>query len=488
MNIRHNTLLNLAGSIIPIAVSLFTVPLYLDILGKARYGILALVWLILGYFALFDMGLGRAAANQIAKLHSASDEERASVFWTALSVNAIFGVLGALIFWVTSSFLLGSIFKMPDEIRTEVLAAIPMLIVVFPLALISSVLIGCLDGCERFFVVNVLQVITTLAFQIVPLSVAYWYNPSLNYVISAAVIVRAAMNIFFFKACSKYIPLKAIPKIEFARAKTLMGYGGWVTITGLLSPLLEMADRLLIGTVLGAQSVTYYTVPFNLITKVRILPSSLSRTLFPRFSVVDADKCEELSMNSILSISLIVTPLIGLGIIMITPFMSLWIDPDFAKVVTPIAIVLFVGIWINCLAHIPFTMLQGIGRPDLVAKFHAIEFFPFIMVMWFSLHKWGLTGAACIWSSRVIIDAGLLFWATRFPKRAIYSLIIPATLIILTAISICLLNFESVRWRIFMCGVFLLCWLIWARKGLQAPVFKRILQFENFRLFRRKAK
>src|ERR1700722_3654837 len=102
---------NLVGSLIPIILSLITVPIYLKLVGTERYGVLAIAWLLLGYFGLFDLGLGRATSFRIASLHSGTPQQRADAFWSAIAVNIGMGLVGGLVLWIAATYFFGHFMK-----------------------------------------------------------------------------------------------------------------------------------------------------------------------------------------------------------------------------------------------------------------------------------------------------------------------------------------------------------------------------------------
>jgi len=55
-SVVRNTWWNLLGWTLPILVALFAIPPLIRGLGAERFGILAVAWAVMGYFALFDLG------------------------------------------------------------------------------------------------------------------------------------------------------------------------------------------------------------------------------------------------------------------------------------------------------------------------------------------------------------------------------------------------------------------------------------------------
>ncbi len=470
--ISRNTAINMVGAILPLLLTLFTIPRYLRLIGDVRFGVLAMVWLLLSYFAIFDMGLGRATSRSIAQLKMAGDHERASVFWTALLINSTFGIVGGFVLWAVARGFLGAWLNIPAALRPELFSALPWLAAAVPVATNLSVMVGALEGREQFLVVNSLQVLSAAAFQLFPLAVAYWHGPNLKWLVGAAVLARLVSSLPLLFVCRKVIPLTGVPQLNWRKSRELFSFGSWITVSGLLTPLMATMDRLLVGAMRGAQAVTYYTVPCNFATKFSMVPASLSRVLFPRFSMQTETERRQLARRSQLALTAVLTCAISITIPAVDPFFRAWIGPELAARSSHIGELLLVGIWVNSLSWIPSAELQAHGRPDLVAKFHAIEFIPFLFALWIGLKYGGVQGAAIVWVLRVIVDASLLLNASGLLRRTFAPLLAGFSIMLLSAV---LVRFAGDALRIrgalalLVLGLGLMWTAMFARNALPSP-------------------
>ena len=127
--LKKNFAINLSGPLVRIVVALIIVPIYLHAVGAARYGVISILWSLVGYSGFLDLGLSRASANALAKMRAAPQAERARVMFTTLVVNLMLGLSGGFGLFLAAGWLLGHFISAPPELRPEIARALPWIAV-----------------------------------------------------------------------------------------------------------------------------------------------------------------------------------------------------------------------------------------------------------------------------------------------------------------------------------------------------------------------
>ena len=408
MSIGRNSMYNMMGSVVPLIIALVTVPLYLSAVGIERYGALAIAWLILGYFGLFDLGMGRATSQRIAALVDSDAAHRSRVFWTAVIVNIGMGIAGGIILYFGATYFFEKQFSADDWLRTEILAAIPYLSMAVPIATLTGVANGALQAREKFLDLNIITIIGTSLFQILPLSIAYIVGPTLKWLIIAAITARIIGFLIFYTRVHHHILRGFRPKFDRSEWLALLKFGGWVTITAIISPILVVSDRIMIGSLIGAAAVAIYTIPFDIVQRVSVLPGAVAAALFPRMVTLNQSDSIAISSRAVKIINTLISPIILAAIYFINPLLELWIGPEIASQASILVGALLFGWWINAYAIIPYSQIQAHGKPNIVALAHLFEAPFYIMFLLFALEKFGLFGASLAFALRTTLDYVIL--------------------------------------------------------------------------------
>lgn len=438
MGTKRNTAYNLGGAVVPVVLLLATVPLYLELVGEARYGVLALVWLFTGYFAFFDFGLGRATAYAIAKASDLAENAAcAASFWTALAINIALGALGALIVLLAAPIIFVQLIDVSPALADELLPVLPWLALAVPLLTLEGVFAGALTGKSRFLALNVRFVIGTVITQLVPLACVWLIAPTLTVAIPATIVARTISVAILAGLAFRAVGAGIKPKFGGKRmARDLLGYGGWVSIGGILNPLISNFDRFLIGAVLGPVAVAFYAIPFQLVSRGSVFANALAPALFPRLAAQDPEAAKALALRGVRANAALMCVLCTVGIIIMQPFLTLWIDAEFARRSAIIGQLLAISVWANALALIALNFLQAQGRPKETTLILLVQAAPYLAIAGAGISLLGLVGVALARNFRSLLDAGLLAYRSGLLRPVVQLAIVPlgifATLIAIT--------------------------------------------------------
>ena len=413
---RHtfNIGLNVTGMVLPMLAGVVTVPGLLHRLGEERFGILALGWALVGYFGFLDLGMGRALTQYLASAEQAgvSREEQATV---ACAARRMLGALSLGLALILSLLLpwLASFVTMPADLHVQTLAATPLLALAVPLAMWFSCSAGVLEARSRFAAVNSVRIPTGVGNFVAPW-LASLFTADLFWVIGSLLAVRLAGALGMAWWARPEFALPA-PRWPSAGIRQLLRFGGWMTVSNLVGPVMSYFDRFAIAAWVTVAAVTHYTVPFDVISRLPMVPIAIMGVLLPLL-VQASHSAPGTHPQHYTTITHTVKLLLVCWIpgMVLTAWLgpwllAWWVGADLATASTPIWRWLAVGVLVNGLAHLPFAMLQGAGRTDVIAKIHLLELLPYMAGLWWALSHHGAVGAAVVWSLRVSVNTALLF-------------------------------------------------------------------------------
>ena len=415
--LARNVLWNLLGTGAPLLVAIVAIPILIDGLGTARFGVLTLAWMVVGYFSLFDLGLGRALTKLVAeKLGKGLDDEIPALIWTAISLMTLLGVLGAVVVAALSPWLVVGVLKIPLDLQPETLTAFYLLAASIPIVIGTTGLRGILEAHQRFGLVNSVRILLGIFTFLGPVAVLP-FSVSLVPVVAVLVIARLVSWCAYAVLCLKVEPdLRCAITMHRAMIKPLINFGSWMTVTNIVGPLMVYLDRFFIGAIVSMAAVAYYATPYEVVTKLGVISGALMGVMFPAFSsalVTDRARAARLFDRAVNYIFITLFPIVLVIVMFAHEGLILWLGNDFADNGSLVLQVLAVGVLANSLAQVPFGMVQSAGRPDLTAKLHLIELPFYLLILWWLLGVYGIVGAAIAWTLRVTIDTLFLFVMAR---------------------------------------------------------------------------
>ena len=460
--LARNTLWNLIGNIAPMLVAIFCIPLLVKALGTNRFGILTLVWALIGYTTVFDFGLGRALTQLVAtRLGTDEQQDVPDLVWTSQLMMLFLGLCATVVLLALSGWLTHRVLHVPVGLQRETTRSLHFLAFSIPMVISTAGLRGLLEAHQQFAVTSALRLPIAVCNFAAPLLVLPFSHSLVPVVATLAGgrLVSWFAHLFY---CGKILPeLRHAIAWRSQAVRPLLQFGGWMTVSNIVGPLMVTLDRFVIASVVSVAAVAYYATPFDVITKLWLVPAALLGVMFPAFTMTfmqDRARTGVLYERSVKVLLFCLFPVTVSVIVLGNSGLRLWLGPDFAEHSTRVLQWLAAGVFISCLAQAPFALIQSIGRPDLTAKLHLLELPGYLLALWYLSTRYGIDGAAIAWTVRVSIDAVALFaMSKRFLPRGTH--LSPRTTIALTSSLVVLTLAAHVKEPIFQ-GVFLLLTIV----------------------------
>jgi O-antigen/teichoic acid export membrane protein len=411
-----NVAFNLGGEFVVICLGAVCIPYVVRSLGTNSFGVLSLAWVLLTYMSLFDLGLSRATTKFAAEaIGKGTHHQLPSLLRTSLLAQLAMGVLGGSLLFLVSPWVAEKLLKIPGPLVGEAVKSFKMLAVAVPVLLVTNCLRGMLEAFQRFDLINYVKVPSNASIFLSPLLILP-FGGRLPSVVLLMTLFRCAAMLVYLRLCLSLLPKSGRRAVaEGGLLTRLLRYGGWVTISNVTGPILIYLDRFLIGMLVSIGAVAYYTAPADMVNRALIVPASLCTILFPAFSSLSAagerERLEDFYTRSMKYLIMTLGPVLLLVVAFARDILQYWLGTAFAEQSTLPLKILALGVFANSVGYFPYSLLQGVGKPNLTGAFHLIEIPVHLALVWMLVNRMGIIGAAIASTARVLVDTFLLFGA-----------------------------------------------------------------------------
>ncbi|NMJ43572.1 flippase [Roseomonas sp. JC162] len=388
-------------------VALVLTPMLVHLLGTERWGLFTLALAMVGIFGVFDLGLGMALTRAVSERIG---EGRLSDTPSLIGAT-IYGLLGlsavmAAIAWTLMPMLVGRVLLVPESLQAEAISAFRVLALAAPLVVLNAALWGVLAAWQRFRVANLVNMPVSIFYALGPV-IALLVWDSLSAAILSLVLVRLASGLAYAALAWKDVPGLGLNRPGFGLLRPLLRQGGWMSLSGALTQVLLYADRFLIGSLIGLTAVAFYATPLDLVMRMWILPVAVAQTLLPAIASAYRTAPERTALllrRGALMVAGLALPAC-LGIVALAwTLLWLWLGTTFADGSGMVLRILGAGIFFSCVAFVPGTLLEAIGRPNVTATFSLAQAAVFLPLGAGLLLLIGIEGAAIAWALRAAAD------------------------------------------------------------------------------------
>lgn len=425
MSIKRNTIWNLAGAGVPLIFASFCIPFVIGRIGVERFGVLTIVWVLIGYFSLFDFGLGRALTQRISSaLARDENQEIPDIAFNGIIFTLLTGLVGGLVLAVLAYPLAYHWLNISASLQADACNSFLWSTFGILLTTVSNGFRGVLEAYEDFRNANILKIALGIANFITPALSVILFGNDVGTMVIILVLFRLLVTFLYYLQVEKNVRVGwRQRKFSFYTIKDMLSFGAWMTVSNVISPIMVNFDRFFISNILGGAMVAFYTVPFEIIVRILILPMALTTTLFPRFAATlenDRQEVRRIYFNSLKLTALVLGLVCAMGILLARTGLSLWMGDDFAEKSTLVCWVLLAGVFFNGIAMVPYSLIQASGNAKITAKLHLIELLFYAPLLIWMIHQFSIEGAAMAWSLRVFADFCMLSY---FSMRIIPSII-----------------------------------------------------------------
>jgi O-antigen/teichoic acid export membrane protein len=382
---------------LPLTMLLAT-PFLLHRLGLIQFGLWMLASAAVTSSNLISTGFGDAALKYASTYREGDQARFANTLRVTLTINLALGSVLASLLWLGSPYAARVIFKIDPSLQAAAITAFHIGSVILIARCFESVLIGALRAHERYDTAVRISVLSRTTI-VAAACALVWSGKGIVPIMTATLAVAfASVAVLILVVRVTVARIWIAPSLNRAALSEVFHFGFFSWLQALAGCIFNQADRLLVGAMLGASSVGYYSVCVQAAQPIHGLLAAGLHFLFPhlsaRLSTAPAAQLRGV-VHTVFRLNVIAAIVMCIPVVVFSRLiLRLWMGPVFATKTWPVLSIIalsFGFLALNVTGH--YTLL-ALAQVRLVAVLNLLGGAAMLITMFLLAPRLGLPGAA----------------------------------------------------------------------------------------------
>lgn len=369
---RKNILISFFIKGISIIIGFIFVPLLINYLGTAEYGIWITLSSVIAWIGYFDIGLGNGLRNRFAESMAKNEHQLARIYvsTTYAALSLIFGIFFIVFMAISPLIDWSVVLNAPVGLAKELLILVQITVGFFLLRFVLKLIAVIIVADQRPAVSNTFEPIGNSISLIGVLLLMHYTQPSLvnlGFVLGISpIIVLVFASFYFYK--TRYKRYSPSPKhVDFHYFKDLAGLGIQFFVIQVTVVVILSANNLLITQIVGPDAVTSYNVAYRYFGLISMLFVIITNTYWSAYTEAyvkkDFDWIRK-STRTLIKIWMGIVIVLAIMLVFADHFYMLWIGEKVQvsfMLSFSSAIFVLVNVWVSIFTY----FINGTGKIKL---------------------------------------------------------------------------------------------------------------------------
>lgn len=397
---KNGAILSYVSIFINTAIQLLYTPFLIRMLGRSEYGLYSLIYSVIGYLTILDLGFGNAIIVYTAKYREKQEYEKEKklhgMFFIIFCIIGVIAALGGLILYSNIENLFSNTMTTLEISKAKIM----MLILSFNLltTFIFNIFNSIISAYEKFVFQKLLAILNNLLKPIIMIPLLF-----LGFKSIALCVVVTLVNVMVM--ISNYIYCKNKLKISIKfygfdkkLFKTIFGYSIWIFLGIVVDKVNWSVDQFVLGAVSGTIAVSIYSVASTLNQLFISLSTAISGVFLPKMSkLIAKESSSEVLTNEFIKIGRLQYYIIFFmcsGLVLFGKnFINIWAGKGF-KQAYYVALLLIIPVCFPLIQNLGLSIMQAMNKYKFKSVSTIIMSIFNVIISIILAKKYGAVGAA----------------------------------------------------------------------------------------------